>query len=95
MKIESMNISNQTKEDMSMKEHMRGLMMGRPGHPVPPHERKGMITIQFDDRDWKVFTEVFGDEDTAAAAADIIHSAPPEIQILAAQILKMIEKEEA
>ena len=51
MKIKSMNISNQTKEDMSMKEHMRGLMVGRPGHPVPPHERKGMITIQFDDRD--------------------------------------------
>ena len=93
MKIESMNNSSQ--EDIRMKEHMRGLMVGRPGHPVPPHERKGMITLQFDDKDWEVFTEVFGDEDTASAAADIIHGAPPEIQILAAQILKMIEKEEA
>lgn len=95
MKIENMSISNQVKEDISMKEHMKGTMIRKPGHPVPPHERKGMITIQFDDRDRNVFTEVFGDEDTASAAADIIHGAPPEIQILAVQVLKMIEKEEA
>ena len=54
-----------------------------------------MITLQLDDSDWQVFKDVFGDEDTAAAAVEIVHGAPPEIQILVAQVLDMIEKEVA
>ena len=73
-----------------MKEHMTH----RPGLPIPPHERRGIITLQFDEADWKVFMAAFGDEDTATAAIEIVHGAPPEIQILVAQILSMIEKEE-
>lgn len=82
---------NHAKEEIYMNEHM----VHRPKHPVPPHERKGMITLQFDESDWKIFQEAFGDEDTAAAAVEIVHGAPPEIQVLVAQVLNMIEKEVA
>ena len=75
--------------------HMNEHMPHRLEPPVPHHEHKGMITLQLDDSDWQVFKDVFGDEDTAAAAVEIVHGAPPEIQILVAQVLDMIEKEVA
>ena len=57
---------------------------------------KGMISIQFDERDWGgVFKDAFGNEDEANAAIGIVHGAPPEIQILVAQLLTQIEKEVA
>ncbi|MGX8705116.1 MAG: hypothetical protein ACSW8J_00910 [bacterium] len=61
--------------------------------PVPPHLRRQMMRVVFDDTDMSVFREAFGDEDTAAAAMGILYDAPPEIQILALQILHIIEKE--
>jgi len=64
-----------------------------PAPPLPPHIRRQIIHIEFEDKDMAVFQEVFGDEDTAAAAMDILYGAPPEIQILALQVLYMIEKE--
>lgn len=66
-----------------------------PRHPaplMPPHMHRQMLRIEFDDKDLAVFQEIFGDEDTAAAAMGIIYGAPPEIQILALQILHMIEE---
>lgn len=63
-------------------------------HPAP-HMRRQMICIEFEDKDMAVFQEVFGDADTAAAAMDILCEAPPEIQVLALQILHMIEQEVA
>lgn len=63
--------------------------------PVPPHERKALMRVEFDDNDWTTLQEVFGDPDSAAAAASIILDSPPEIQILAAQIINMIQKEAA
>lgn len=63
--------------------------------PIPPHERKALMRIEFDDNDWTTLQEVFGDSDSAAAAASIILDSPPEIQILAAQIINMIQKEAA
>ena len=63
-----------------------------PGHPIPPHERKGLIKIEFESGYWALLNEIFGDEDTAAAAVEIIKDAPPEIQILAAQLMKIIEE---
>lgn len=63
-----------------------------PAHPMPPHIRHQMIHIGFENKYLTVFQDVFGDEDTAAAAIDILCGAPPEIQILALQILHMIEK---
>lgn len=89
------NKNNYSKEEICMNEHIMEPMVHKPKRPVPPHERKGFISIQFDDDDWSVFNEAFGDEDTAAAAVDIIHGAPSEIQVLVAQLLKMIEKEAA
>lgn len=82
------------KEEKSMmNEHKMGPAIHGRRHPVPPHERKGMISLQFDEKDWQVFMNVFGNEDDAKAAMGIIHGAPPEIQILAAQLLTLIEKE--
>jgi hypothetical protein len=89
MMIVTAKKDNHVKEEIRMNEHMTHKLK----QPVPPHERKGMIVLQFEEGDWKVFKEAFGDEDTAAAAVEIVHSAPPEIQILVAQVLDMIEKE--
>lgn len=61
-------------------------------HNIPPHERKAMLHIEFDENDWTLLKEVFGDEDTAAAAVDIIKDAPPEIQILAVQLINIIKE---
>lgn len=63
-----------------------------PGGPVPPHERKALIRIEFDEADWALLKEVFGEEDTALAAAEIIRDAPPEIQVLAIQLMNILEE---
>ena len=61
-------------------------------HNIPPRERKAMLRIEIDENDWTLLKEVFGDEDTAAAAVDIIKDAPPEIQILAVQLINIIKE---
>ncbi len=61
-------------------------------HNIPPHERKAMVHIEFDENDWTLLKEVFGDDDTAAAAVEIIRDAPPEIQILAVQLINIIKE---
>lgn len=63
-----------------------------PAHHIPPHERRGFVTIEFESEDWALLNEIFGDEDTASAAVEIIKDAPPEIQILAVQIMKIIKE---
>lgn len=55
--------------------------------PLPPHEKRALLRIQFDDADNALLQDIFGDEDTASAATAVIENAPPEIQILAVQIL--------
>ena len=62
---------------------------------IPPHERKAMIHLEFGEDDWGLLKDVFGDEDTAAAAASIIQGAPPEIQILAVQLIDVLKEEVA
>ena len=64
---------------------------GPAGH-IPPHERRGMVHIEYDEEDLEVLTEVFGDGDTAAAAAEVILGAPPEIQVLAFQAVDLIKE---
>lgn len=59
---------------------------------IPPHERKAMVSIEFDEQDWSLLSNIFGDEDTASAAAAIICEAPPEIQILAIQLINIIKE---
>ncbi len=63
-----------------------------PERHMPPHERKALMHVELDEGDWTLLKEVFGDEDTAAAAAEIIREAPPEIQILAIQLMNIIEE---
>ena len=62
-----------------------------PHHPLPPHERKRSFNYKMDEKDIEILTDVFRDEDTVSAAVEIIHTAPPEIQVLAIQLIKMIE----
>ena len=63
-----------------------------PHPPHPPHEGRCMFQIEMSEKDVEILTDVFHDEDTVSAAVGIIHNAPPEIQVLVIQILKMIEE---
>ena len=63
-----------------------------PAKHIPPHERKAMVRVEYDEKDWSLMKDIFGDEDTAAAAAAIIREAPPEIQILAVQLINVIKE---
>lgn len=58
-------------------------------HPIPPHERRNMIYVEFNEKNEEIMREMFGAADAADAAISIIHNAPPEIQILALQVLRM------
>lgn len=59
------------------------------GRPIPPHLRKAMMYVELGEKELTFLNTVFGDPDTAQAAAYIIQDAPPEIQILAIQLMKM------
>lgn len=59
---------------------------------IPPHERKTMVHMEFDEKDWMLLEKVFGDADTTAAAVNVIREAPPEIQILAVQLIDIIKE---
>lgn len=59
------------------------------GRPIPPYERRTMMHVEFSEDELTLLDTVFGDPDTAQAAAYIIQDAPPEIQILAIQLMKM------
>lgn len=61
------------------------------GKHIPPHERKPLIHIDFSEDDMTLFKRIYGDEDEAAAAVRVLMDAPPEIQILAAQLISLIE----
>jgi len=57
------------------------------GRPIPPYERKALVCIIFEENDWNLFQMVYEDDDEAVAAMQIIMNAPPEIQILMAQLI--------
>lgn len=81
-------IMNRGKEPLFTEEGLR-----RPaGPPAPPHERRTMFHIEFCDKEMLLLEEIFGDADTAAAAQEVIQKAPPEIQILALQLIDLIEE---
>lgn len=61
-------------------------------HQHPELREKRRFEIEFDECDEETFIMIFGDDDTAYAAMKIIQHAPPEIQIIAVQILKIIEE---
>lgn len=62
------------------------------GKHIPPHERKALMNVELEETDWVLLKKIFGDEDTALAAVAIIKDAPPEIQILAIQLINIIEE---
>lgn len=62
------------------------------GRPIPPHERKELMHIVFDENDWELFQMVYGDDDEAAAAMQVIMKAPPEIQIVMAQLIALYKE---
>ena len=64
----------------------------RPGKHIPPHERRNMMRIEFSEEDLDLFNTIYGDEDEAMAAVRVIMDAPPEIQILAIQLINYIEE---
>lgn len=72
--------------------HSMGFGHAVPIKPIPPHERKNLMSIELDDTDYSLFKEIFDDEDTAMAATKIIADAPPEIQILAVQLINIIKE---
>ena len=61
----------------------------RPGKHIPPYERRN---IEFSEEDLNLFNTIDGDEDEAMAAVRVIMDAPPEIQILAIQLINYIEE---
>lgn len=62
------------------------------GKHMAPHERKGLMHIEFDGSDWNLFHAIYSDEDEAMAAIRALMEAPPEIQILAIQLINLIEE---
>nr|WP_303666116.1 hypothetical protein [Ruminococcus bromii] len=89
MKVSNTNISNKNRGGHISMEHKHH----KPHvHALPPHERQKLINIEFDSKDLSTLKKIFGDEDTATAAIEILEYAPPEIQILAIQIMKIIEE---
>ena len=99
-----MKVFTESRENrMEMDKHLEGRPpmphehdFGRPlppherhGRPIPPHERRAMMHVEFGEDDIALLDTIFGDPDTAMAAAYIIQDAPPEIQILAIQLMKM------
>ena len=63
-------------------------------HPLPPHLRHNQLQISFDAQDWEILCRVFGDEDTASAAARIISMSPPEMKVTAFQLIDLIKESE-
>lgn len=63
-----------------------------PGKHIPPHEKKTLIHIEFSEEDIPLFKRIYGDEDEAAAAVHVLMDAPPEIQILAVQLISLIKE---
>jgi len=59
---------------------------------ILPHERKALIHIDFSSDDMNLFKRIYGDEDEAAAAVQVLMDAPPEIQIVAAQLISLIKE---
>ena len=61
--------------------------------PAPPR-RRNCMHLEFEEEDWNIFVKVFGDEDSASAAMQVIQNAPPEIGVLTMQMTEMIRRGE-
>lgn len=84
------NIQDEVREERL--HMMRGpIAPHEPGHrhPIPPHERKNMIYVEFDKESEEALSKMFGSEEEAEIAINILHFAPPEQQVVALQLLRM------
>lgn len=92
MKYVSMN-ENQGLVDREERIHMmrESIAPHGPGHgqPIPPHERRNMLYVEFNEKCEEILREMLGSEEEAEVAINILHCAPPEQQIIALQILRM------
>ena len=87
-------VNNTEEKTEEMTWHMSNEHKGPEKH-IPPHERAKLLPVKYDDTDIDLLADVFGDTDTAEAVAMIIQMAPPEIRILAIQLINIIEEEVA
>lgn len=93
MKGTLIQATNERKEGLHMVREHHALHEPIHRHPIPPHERRNMIYVEFDEHIEVRMKEIFGDADTAEAAISFIHNAPPELQVLIIQGLKMMDVE--
>ena len=63
-----------------------------PGKFIHPHERKALINIEFEESDIQLFKCIYDNEDDMLAAVQVLMDAPPEIQILAVQLISLIKE---
>ena len=78
--------TNETKETRLGRRHCHDARTSQAGtHPAP--RAPGAARVEFDEQSWALWEQVFGDDDTVGAAAEILRNAPPEIQILAVQLI--------
>ena len=65
-----------------------------PRGDVPPHVRKEFVRVEYEDEDEGIFMKVFKDEDSAKSNMAILMAehVPPEIKIMAAQLLEIIKE---
>lgn len=59
--------------------HMHAMTEHPPAHPI--HHRT-KCSIIFDEEDWKLLSDIFGDVDTASAVCRIMMQSHPEIQLM-------------
>lgn len=62
--------------------------------PSDSSSSEDALLSEFDEKDREIFMRVFGDEDSADAAVQVIRNAPPEIAVLTLQIMEMIRRAE-
>lgn len=61
--------------------------------PIAPHLKHVRLALPFPEDSYQILYKVFGDEDVANSAMDILtHAAPPEIQVLALQAMEVISR---
>lgn len=63
-----------------------------PGRHMLPHERKALINLEFEEEDMQLFHCIYENEDDMAAVVQVLRDAPPEIQVLAVQLIDMIKE---
>lgn len=59
---------------------------------MPPHERKALIHLEFEEEDMQLFRCIYENEDDMNAAVQVLKDAPPEIQVLAVQLIHFIKE---